>query len=436
VKPAEKVEERDARVGLSVRLSALRTHARGTVSLALPRPKPGQLQLQRLERRDARRLRAAPSTEQLVASSGEGEREGFERLQARIDQLDVRNALVGVDGEFLDAVEGGRGRGEDFGDPVGREVESGGIGHFGHARAAPAGEVGDENVGAKVQFGLVQDDPSAGAAAPAMKGVTEHHAEQRGDRSVWPTRARLRVQLSSDDLADDVPRQREEIVVSGAARGDVRHDSPSPKTLQIELHHLERLGTYDVIAAMSRQQYPVFALESVGFEGLVERIEKPQVRNAGAGVERELLGAVEAARGRGKDLAHPVRSDREKALAWRCGQSFTPPAGDVGHDDVFDQMELGLVQDPPPTGPAVPELHAREQRRAERGGTHGVGNRWSWTDVQLSIHEFTDQLLGQRHEIIVGRGAPSRQRHAPKVARRWCLYPLARQAGWQGAVRG
>lgn len=63
------------------------------LQLALPRPKHCLLKLQLLERRDARGLGAAPGAEQLVADTGE--REGFEGLQARVEQPYV---FVLVDG--------------------------------------------------------------------------------------------------------------------------------------------------------------------------------------------------------------------------------------------------------------------------------------------------------------------------------------------------
>lgn len=72
-----------------------------------PRPKRAQLELQRLERRDARRLCAA----QLVATRVE--REGLEGLEARFDEAHVGDAFAGADWELFDAIEGGgvKGRG-------------------------------------------------------------------------------------------------------------------------------------------------------------------------------------------------------------------------------------------------------------------------------------------------------------------------------------
>lgn len=344
----------------------------------LPRPKRRQLEVQLLERRNARRLGAAPGAEQLVTRSRE--REGFEGLQAWVDRPDVRHVLT-------------------------------------------------------VQLGFVENDPTARAATAAVEGVAEHHTEQRSDGSVWPARARLRVELTTDDLANDVVRQREEIVVGSAARGDVCYALPSPKALQIELDCFKWLGAHDVVAAVSYQEYPVVAVEAVGFEGLVEGVEEPEVRDTGASVERELFGAVEAA-GRGReDFAYPVGSKGQEALARERRQALSPPTGDVGYDHVFGQVKLGLLQNPPAAGAAVTKLHARKQRGAERGRARGVGNGGSRADVQLARYQLSHQMLWQRDEVVVGRGSPSGQRHASKVARRRGASGSTRACGDRSVTR-
>jgi hypothetical protein len=262
------------------------------------------------------------------------------------------------------------------------------------------------------------DDPAAGTAAAAVDGAAEHDAEHRSDGGMWTARASLSAKLTANDLADEVARQRAEIFVGRATRSDACQGLPAPKAFQIEFNGFEWLCAHDVVAAVSCQQHPVVTVEAVGFEGLIEGVEQPQVRDAGAGVDGELFGAVEAARGWGEDFAHPVGGQREKALARGRWQSLSPPTRDVGHDDVFDEMELGLVQDPPAAGATVTKLHAGEQYGAEGGGADGVGHGWSRTNVQLALHEFAHQVLGQRDEVVVGRGSPSGQRHAWKVARR------------------
>lgn len=382
---------------------------------ALPSPKPRQLQLKRIERCHTRRLRPPPRAEQLAASSHE--REGFEGLQARVNQPNVRDAFASVNREFRDPVEGIRRGRKHFRHPVGRGLEGGGVGYFGHAGTAPAGKVGDKDIGAEVQLGFIEDDPTARAAGTAVEWVAEYHAQQRGDCGVGTAGAGLSVELSADDLAHHVARQREEIAVGGVARGDTCHDLPPPQALQIDLYHFERLSAHDFVSAMSREQHPVLAFESVCLECLVERVQKPKVRNMRTGVDRELLGAIESTGGGREDFADPVRSECEDALARRRGQSLSAPARDIGNDNVCSEMNLGLVQDPPAAGAAVPELHAGKQCGAERRGAEGVGTGWPRADLQFACDQLPHQVLGQRDDIVVGRGALSRQRHGARVAR-------------------
>jgi hypothetical protein len=188
----------------------------------LPRPNRRQIEIQRLERRHACRSRAAPGAEQLEPTTGQYER--FERLQSRVTQPDVWHVFTRIERQLLHAVERSRGGGQDFGDPVGREVESGGVGDFWHARSAPTGQVGDEDVRAQVKLGLVENDPATRAAAATVEGIADDHPEQRCDGRVGSARAGVRVKLAANDFANNVTRQLEEVVVRGTARGDVCHD--------------------------------------------------------------------------------------------------------------------------------------------------------------------------------------------------------------------
>lgn len=105
--------------------------------------------------------------------------------------------------------------------------------------------------------------------------------------------------------------------------------------------------------------------EPIGLQGFECGIEQLQVRYAKARVEWELSGAVEA-RGRGrKYFANPVGRYGEERLAWRFWHSFPTPTCDVRHNKVLVHMQLGLIQDPPPTGAAVTKLHARDERRTK-----------------------------------------------------------------------
>ena len=59
------------------------------------------------------------------------------------------------------AVERHGAGGEDLADPVGGELEEGGVGDGGHALFAPTGEVGHKDLTDDVELGFGEDDPTA-----------------------------------------------------------------------------------------------------------------------------------------------------------------------------------------------------------------------------------------------------------------------------------
>ena len=134
-------------------------------------------------------------------------------------------------------------------------------------------------------------------------------------------------------------------------------------------------------------------------------------------VERELAGAIEPSRRGRQHLAYRVGSDGDESLAGRCRHALASPAGDVRNDNVRGQMQLGFVQDPPAARAAVAELHARDERGAERRRTHRMGHGWSRADDQFAVYDLAHEVLGQSEDVLVGSGARRRLRHAKKVAR-------------------
>ena len=110
-------------------------------------------------------------------------RRGSRRRRVRVKASRVRASgstsqrwatpFAAVEGALLGQVEAAGAGGEDLADPVGGEVEEGGVGEDRHALAAPAGEVGDEDVGAEVELGLDGEVPAAGAAGAALERAVE-----------------------------------------------------------------------------------------------------------------------------------------------------------------------------------------------------------------------------------------------------------------------
>jgi len=100
-----------------------------------------------------------------------------------------------------------------------------GQGYFFHALAAPAGEVGQVDVGQDaldVQLGLVDNEPSARAAdvlasAESAANVDAHH----GARARLPPRGPwTQDERATDNLGDQVRWRHEQVGVGGGGLGD------------------------------------------------------------------------------------------------------------------------------------------------------------------------------------------------------------------------
>jgi hypothetical protein len=85
-----------------------------------------------------------------------------------VEDPEEGDAFAGVDGAFA-AVDVGGGRGDDFTDPVGREGD-GVFGESGESFAAPAHDVGDEDVGARWISGAQKVHQPPGPPRPKQKG--------------------------------------------------------------------------------------------------------------------------------------------------------------------------------------------------------------------------------------------------------------------------
>lgn len=68
-----------------------------------------------------------------------------------------------------------------------------------------------------MQLGLVEDDPSTGAAVAAVKRIADDHAEDRRGGRVGSAGARLGVQFAADDFRNQVRRNRQQVAVGGRA---------------------------------------------------------------------------------------------------------------------------------------------------------------------------------------------------------------------------
>lgn len=125
--------------------------------------------------------------------------------------------------------------------------------------------------------------------------------------------------------------------------------------------------------------------------------------DAGAGVVVGLAGAIEGDGAGREDFANPIGGELEERCVGKLGEALAAPAGEIGHEDLIDDMDLGLVQDDPPAGTratATPERGAEVDAQAGRGG--GVAEGRPRADDELAIHDLPDEILGERQQVLVG----------------------------------
>jgi hypothetical protein len=135
---------------------------------ALDRPQIGKAERERVERLTVHDDVATPHARDTVSWAVEAQY--FEGLEGRVDEPYVADLLSRVGRRLHRPVCRRGGRGQDFTDPVGRELESVRSRQGGHSFATPTRDVRNEHVAAEVELGLVQDNPSARAASSAVKG--------------------------------------------------------------------------------------------------------------------------------------------------------------------------------------------------------------------------------------------------------------------------
>jgi hypothetical protein len=70
-------------------------------------------------------------------------------------------------------------------------------------------------------------------------------------------------------------------------------------------------------------------------------------------------------------------------------------------------MKLGFIEDDPPAWSATAPVEGAPQIHAEYGRGLGVGPRWSWARVQISVQHLGNDMLGRAQDVLVGRLATS-----------------------------
>ena len=105
----------------------------------------------------------------------------------------------------------------------------------------------------------------------------------------------------------------------------------------------------------------MFTVVSIDFQRVRGRIDVPEVADAVTRVEGHFSDAVEA-RGRGRqDFANPIGRQFQIGRIGKRGQALPTPSRKVRNQNLASDVQLRLVQDHPPPGPAAPTLEGAAQ---------------------------------------------------------------------------
>src|SRR6185503_6233095 len=115
---------------------------------------------------------------------------------------------------------------------------------------------------------------------------------------------------------------------------------------------------------------PASASEAIDLERSCRWLDEPEMLHADARIDRHLARAVQATARRRDDFADPIRRNGEVGFRWQARHALAPPPGDVGDEDVIPEMQLGFIEDPPPTGirgATRPAIESIEEHASDRG---------------------------------------------------------------------
>ena len=79
------------------------------------------------------------------------------------------------------------------------------------AKAKPAGQIRHQDIGAEMQFRLVDDPPAAGTIATPIEAVTQTSAQYRISSGMFWSRQRMGMQLAGKDLTHQMFRQIQKV---------------------------------------------------------------------------------------------------------------------------------------------------------------------------------------------------------------------------------
>jgi hypothetical protein len=113
-----------------------------------------------------------------------------------------------------------------------------------------------------------------------------------------------------------------------------RDDSFGPQPVEGKGDGVERGLADGVIVLQDSQQHPAALFIGKNLQGAGIGVDQPEVDDALATVDRDLLSPVGTGGAGAEDLAHPVRRWLEPGGIGQTRQALAPPSGEVRDQDV------------------------------------------------------------------------------------------------------
>ncbi len=168
---------------------------------------------------------------------------------------------------------------------------------------------------------------------------------------------------------------------------------------------------------MGAEKKPAFAVEGVRFERFRQWINEPQEWDLVSRVDGHFLNSVEARCGRGEKLANPVWRNFDKRFGWMRWHAIEAPAGEVGDEDIWTEMQPRFSKNGPAAWTPVSEVKGRSDGNCKPSCREGVCRARSWTCIQTPTHYLAYDIVGQLQEVFVGGEPRSGCGHGRSLAR-------------------
>ncbi len=177
---------------------------------------------------------------------------------------------------------------------------------------------------------------------------------------------------------------------------------PRPEVLQIDLHRIERLGTHLDRTCDAHDHSPGFSIKAKHLKCLGPGIEEPDVPNLSPRVVVHFPGSIHGRGGRRENLTQPIGGKFDERNIRDLRHALAPPAGDVGHEDLPHDVQLGLVQDHPAARlPAPLAPVGRAKVDSEPTADRRVSERRAGACDKLTVEDLRHLMIRHALQILV-----------------------------------